>query len=380
MRVAVLADLAADGVPVGGVQRAVTTLTTALQDAGLEVTVIAPDFGIAEVTHSHTYPFPLTRLPLPGKGQILRRFKPWVATCHAALAEFQPQIVHAHGLLHNGVAAAQWPECPTLLTAHGDPVADAREHYAAAVFRAMRPMLNRAVIASLAGADLVANVTCEWWVNLPRKPRGMVHVPNAIEPVFFGGRRPEPQPRVMYFGGTRRIKGLDLLLEAWESVHRYRPDVTLDLFGVDEAEAEAVAGTRASQLPEWGCRAHGPVPTNRVAEEMAAGGVVAVPSRFEVAPLVVPEAWASQVPLVATAVGGVPAMAASAAYLCGPEAASIADALLAALEGGPIAGARIAIGAERACAHRPEAVAAAHLTLYSGLLDGEASGPAASGV
>lgn len=368
MRLAILSDLAPGGVPAGGVERAVATLAAALGAEGVDLTVFAPDPAVDGPSPSDAYPFPVTRVPMPGRAQVLRGFRPWTERVHGSLADYAPDIVHAHGLLHNGVAAARWADCPVVVTAHGDPIADAREHYAAPVHRAVLPMLRRAVRTSLDGADRVVDVTSEWWVNLPRKPHGFVHIANAIEPVFFGRGKPGPRPRVLYFGDMRRIKGLDLLLQAWPTVSEDRPDVELHVFGMDEkGRALAEAAGRESRGV---VHAHPPVPTAEVADWMAEGGVVVVPSRYEVAPLVVPEAWASGVPLVATAVGGIPSMARNAAYLCEPEPQSIADAVFAALEGGPIAEARIAIGADRALDHRPETVAAAHLELYRELIEG----------
>ena len=106
-----------------------------------------------------------------------------------------------------------------------------------------------------------------------------------------------------------------------------------------------------------------------VAEAMRGGGTLVVPSRYEVAPVAIAEAWAIGLPVVATAVGGVPALARGAAALCEAEdPAALAAGIVRALERGGETELMVTEGRKRAEAHRVTAVADAHIALYERLL------------
>jgi glycosyltransferase involved in cell wall biosynthesis len=102
---------------------------------------------------------------------------------------------------------------------------------------------------------------------------------------------------------------------------------------------------------------------------MSRAAVVVLPSRFDVAPTAIGEAWAVGVPVVAAAVGGIPALAEGAARLfrdSGPTALS--DQIVAALSDDGAKSAIVEEGRRRAEAQRAERVAAAYVDVYESLL------------
>ena len=104
---------------------------------------------------------------------------------------------------------------------------------------------------------------------------------------------------------------------------------------------------------------------------MARASVVVMPSRYEVAPITLTEAWATGVPVVIAEVGGVTALAGGAATLVPAEAPDrLATAVVGVLNGDPAAAAYVAEGRERALGYRGDAVARAHLDLYERLVAG----------
>jgi glycosyltransferase involved in cell wall biosynthesis len=106
---------------------------------------------------------------------------------------------------------------------------------------------------------------------------------------------------------------------------------------------------------------------------MAKASVLVIPSQFEVSPTVLAEAWALGLPVVATAVGGLRALAEGAAVVVPrrePEA--LAAGIVRALAGGEEVERLVGEGRHRAEAHRAEAVAKAHLALYTELVEGGA--------
>jgi glycosyltransferase involved in cell wall biosynthesis len=100
-------------------------------------------------------------------------------------------------------------------------------------------------------------------------------------------------------------KGVDILLEAVARLAEERTDFHLDVIGEGrnrpayEALAERLG---VSQLVTF----HGWKPKARLAELMRAADLFVLASRFENQPCVLIEAMASGLPVVATAVGGVP--------------------------------------------------------------------------
>ncbi|HEX6788039.1 MAG TPA: glycosyltransferase, partial [Gaiellaceae bacterium] len=101
---------------------------------------------------------------------------------------------------------------------------------------------------------------------------------------------------------------------------------------------------------------------------MSRASVLVIASEFEVSPIVLAEAWAVGLPVVAAAVGGIPALATDAALLVERDADALARGLITVLTSPEHAAALTAEGKRRAEQHRAAAVAAAHVALYNDLL------------
>src|SRR5439155_23334037 len=107
------------------------------------------------------------------------------------------------------------------------------------------------------------------------------------------------------------------------------------------------------------------LPPGQVAVQMATASVLVIPSRFEVTPNVLSEAWAVGVPVVCTAAGGLATLAAGAAVVVPPEEpVALGTAIVGVLEGDLEVAAGVAEGRRRAGLRTPAAIAAAHHVLY----------------
>ena len=162
----------------------------------------------------------------------------------------------------------------------------------------------------------------------------LVVVPNGVDLQALRPRRPRParsrlgladRPTVVCAGRLSEQKGQDLLLAAWPGVLDRVPDAQLVLVGdgPERAALEAVAPAGVSFV---GAR-------DDVADFLTAADVVALPSRWEGAPLVPLEAMALGRPVVAFDVDGVRAALGSAGVVLAPGdvdglAAALADLLL----------------------------------------------------
>ncbi len=163
-------------------------------------------------------------------------------------------------------------------------------------------------------------------------------VPNAVDPSLFFPeerrvRKGEPK-RLIFVGAIEpsNHKGFPTLLEALERLSDRRTDWRLDVVGDGPSRKEhesRVAGSGLAPRVIF----HGQKPKPEVAAMMRASDVFVLPSRFENLPCVVIEALASGLPVVATAVGGIPEMVSDRDGILVPpeDPAALAEALDRAL-------------------------------------------------
>jgi glycosyltransferase involved in cell wall biosynthesis len=222
---------------------------------------------------------------------------------------------------------------PCVVKVHGSDVnVIAQKKVARAVLRRVLPRADALVTVSRAMGDELGKLGVE----------RVFLVPNGIDRKLFGQsiERGEARrrlgletvgPVVLFVGRIEPQKGIGELLQAFERVHRERPDVTLALVGdgVMRGEAEAAAGRFGGKLRVTGARPFAEMPL-----WMAACTLVCLPSWNEGTPNVLLEGLASGRPAVGTAVGGIPdVLADPGTGLLVPvrDAAALAGGLLEAL-------------------------------------------------
>jgi glycosyltransferase involved in cell wall biosynthesis len=131
----------------------------------------------------------------------------------------------------------------------------------------------------------------------------IVEVGNAVPDSLFE-LEPAPRPgRVLYAGGITRGKRLLDLVEAVARV----PDATLHVAGgpSDRGYAETVERRIGEGGLEGRVTLLGHLDTRRMLEEYSQAALLVLPSAQETSPMVIAEAMAAAVPVVATRVGGV---------------------------------------------------------------------------
>jgi glycosyltransferase involved in cell wall biosynthesis len=113
---------------------------------------------------------------------------------------------------------------------------------------------------------------------------------------------PPETASVLFVGALERVKGVDVLLDAWQLVRDRRSGVRLVIVGKGSMEAEV--RRRAAGDPD--IEMVGLVPREALRDLLDAATLVVLPSRSEGLGRVVLEASARSRPVVASRVGGIP--------------------------------------------------------------------------
>lgn len=120
--------------------------------------------------------------------------------------------------------------------------------------------------------------------------------------------RPDAPLQLLFVGAYGRRKGVYELLDALVHVRRQGDDVRARIVGPPEHPEEAellAAGVRERGLAD-AVAVIGPVQPDEVARELLGADVFCLPSHREGLPMAILEAMAFGLPVVATAVGGIP--------------------------------------------------------------------------
>ncbi|MCE2952994.1 MAG: glycosyltransferase [Gemmatimonas sp.] len=353
----------------GGMERAIATLCRTLRARQIRTSVIAmKQLGaVADELRDMGVPVHLAGVPVSPPDYFAWR------CLVPVLREVRPTVVHTHNSapLIYGAPSARWCGVRRIVhTDHGRVLPDRRhimiaERWAASVVHAMV-----AVSAPLA-EQLAAHLHIG-----PHKLHVIVNGVNAVVPVAPAQR---DRTRAAWFGATdgpivglaaRLVweKGLNVLLAAWPQVLAVHPGARL-LIGGDGPERAALE--RIIEQQALGASVCMPGMVSDMAAFYSALDVFVLPSVSEGLPLALLEAMSMGLPIVASAVGGMPAALgpSQAGVLVPPsDVAALARALCETLDGLGRADGAIALGARaRATFAREftaEAMTSAYMSLY----------------
>lgn len=308
------------GTSTGGIGQHVRSLAGGLVELGHRVVVAGPPetdglFGFA-ATGARFVEAKIGESPSPRDVRVAREVSRWVRGAN---------VVHAHGFRAGIVALSAgagngWPvagvrpaSVPLVVTWHNQVLAVGLR---GAVMHRVEAAVARGATLNLgASTDLVVRAK----ELRGRAELGVVAAPAFAEPQLSRaevrasiGVRDEPM--VLAVGRLHRQKDYPTLLRAMALLQSRRPQPVLVVAG-DGPDADSIAAM-ASELAVrtrmLGRRAD-------VTDLMAASDVLALSSVWEARALVVQEAMHSGLPVVATAVGGVPELVGETALLVPPH-------------------------------------------------------------
>ena len=311
---------------IGGLERVVHALSAGHAAQGLEVHLVAITDS---PTHSEAFLAALGSrrvhthiVRAPSRAYWRER-----AAVRSLCENVRPDVVHTHGYRPDVLSAgiANKLGIPTVTTVHGFTGGDFKNR----MYEWLQVRAFRRFDAVVAVSDAMAT-------DLARRgvPRDRLHTlvnawnPRGVPRERSAARRalglPTEGTVVGWVGRLSREKGADVLLEAFASLTGL--DVQLSVVGEGRELSALRAQARSLGLDDR-VRWHGAVP--EAGQILTAFDVFVLSSRTEGTPIVLFEAMASEVPIVAAAVGGVPNVVTTGEAVLVPSDDS--DALAAAI-------------------------------------------------
>lgn len=211
------------------------------------------------------------------------------------------------------------------------------------------------VLRSAAGVIALTDAQAGFLTGTYRVPVERVHVvPNGVDPVYFMPvRDPGDGPlNLLYVGRLSAQKNVSRLLEAMDLV---RGNVRLRVVG--DGELRAPLERRAAQLKPRQVEFSGGLLGDEVVRAYSGADAFVLPSDKEGMPLVVLEAMAAGLPVIATDVPGTRELVGGTGLLAAPEPAALARAIDAVAADPGLRKRLAAAGAERSRNHGWDTVA-----------------------
>jgi 1,4-alpha-glucan branching enzyme len=295
-----------------GVATHVTLLTRYLEKNGVDVTVLAVDVisgTIGKIEKIWIRPFLEYRHALHPRTLLLPALSLMLKVMALHMRK-RIDILHFHD---STAFAASYPVVallgiPTLHTIHSlSIVRPETSPYPPHVARKYL-MANRVVIKKATRIICVSSDTRQRAVQVAGDSNRLQVIPNFIDQDSVNYRiesMPRPSSACLFVGSLLKIKGVDHLLAAVPEVLRIHPEASFTIVG-DGPERERLEQV----VDQLGIRSKvqyvGRVDREAAAEWYQQAGLVVVPSMDEAQSIVVLEAFAHGLPVVASNVGGIP--------------------------------------------------------------------------
>lgn len=256
------------------------------------------------------YPHPPTTFlqPIGAVGLL----PPLLITLRNILQTFDFQLIHSHTLTPDGFAsviAGRILKRPVVVSARGSDVHTYPYQNALAmqVARWAMTRCDRLIAVSRNLADQASELAARL------DPIDVVY--NGVDSALFAPSEGKAMARVklglpaqgklaLTVGALIKEKGIGELIQAFKQLGRNKPELRWAVIGAGPLRVELEV--LRAELGEDRLFLPGVVPNHRVADYMRAADVLVHPSHAEGLPNVVLEAMATGLPVIATAVGGVP--------------------------------------------------------------------------
>lgn len=348
----------------GGVAAAVTYLAQALvMKAGVDLIGVRVAGGVRASASDSELGWPVVDLPLD-RGSVSTLYWRQRRRFRELVEQYRPDIVHAQGADVSGLLAVNCG-IPAVVTIHGvlgecaklqtDPMVKTRD-------RLQSFITERPTVRNARDIISISPYIAHYYRN---ETKGRIHdIPNAVAPCFFGVCRIPERGRLLFAGRISRGKGVLELVRAMGLA----PDGAQKLVlagGTPDKTYENEVRREVIQLGlESRVKFVGLLDEPSLLNEFAVAEALVLPSYQETAPMVVQQAMAAGLPVIATDVGGIPYQLEHdvTGLLCRPGAVDDLSQLLGRLARDPSLGSRIGTAAKAVADARYQAATVAGQT------------------
>ncbi len=315
----------------GGIQNHVLELATALTDRGVEVTAYLLKGDYPDDLAFRVEQVPFVPLPRLTAGQYVS----FSLAAGRRVSRADHDVVHGHSMY--GWGAALSGARPMVVTCHGtqlneyratrqttrDPNHTTTDYISYRMERYAARKADRVIAVS---EENRRDVVDQYGIPEDR----MRVIPNGIRPERFHAASPEG-PTILFVGRLHQRKGVDNLLRAMPAVLERVPEARLLVAGSGEREAQLKALKGELDLGD-AVEFLGFVADDDLPDLYARATVFTMPSLYEGFGIVMIEAMASSVPVVAFNTGGAPEVIEEGVngHLADPD--TLADRLARVLE------------------------------------------------
>lgn len=231
-------------------------------------------------------------------------------------ARFGADLIHAQGTAKYIYAATHF-RLPHIVTIHGIyqnemKVVRSKLGVGGRVARFVKIRLERHYVSCI--RELIAiTEEVEQFVRSRSRNVRVHRIDNPIDDAFFSvpALQADARPVILFVAAITFRKGLDYLLQAFESVVGKHPDAQLRIAGIwdwDPSYVQSLKDAYRHRIESGHVAFLGGISQEQLVSEMAGAVVLCLPSRAESAPMVISQAMAAARPVVASRVGGIPAM------------------------------------------------------------------------
>lgn len=311
-------------------------------------------------------------LHVPKIGWLRTGYAGCILAVRRKLLEIRPDIIHSQGTERDCAISSVFSRIPKILTIHGNIRAIAKlHHYPPFSFWWIQARLEAFCLPHFDGVICISKYTQQQVSDLARK---CWMLPNATENLFFDSRPtavdPSAPPLVLVVANVDRRKNQNALIQALDPLF-HKLKFTVKFYGRCGDDAYGKEFLSLLETRPW-CSWGGMISRENLRDEFARATVLFLPTREDNCPMVVLEAQASGVPVIASNVGGVPDLVEDGVtgLLTNPDFPSSMSFALEKILSDKALAANVAQGGRKQALARyhPNVIAARHVEIYREVL------------
>ena len=311
-------------------------------------------------------------LHVPKIGWLRTGYAGCIRAVRKELKKIQPDIVHAQGTERDCAISAVFQSIPKILTIHGNIRAITKLHrHSPLSFWGVQSQLEAFCLPRFAGVICISKYTQRQVSDLANKTWLL---PNATENLFFESRPTavdsSTPPLVLVVANVDRRKNQNELIRALDPLAG-RLRFAVKFYGRCGEDSYGKEFRSLLETRPW-CFWGGMIDRENLRNEFARATALVLPTREDNCPMVVLEAQASGVPVIASNVGGVPDLIEDGVtgLLTNPELPSTMPFALEKILTDKALAARIAEGGRKQALARfhPNVIATRHVEIYREVL------------